>query len=433
MNDSVQYPSFRWLILIAVVLTNITVQVTNLSISPVLPQVAESLDIDIGVATNLMSAFLFSGCIMLVFVGGIICDRFGILTSVILGLLCLSIPGALMPWIGTSYGAVFWARIVQGLASGFAFPAMGAVIAFWFPFHEKGLAGGLMGAAVAVGSAIGLTGGPVIFRIAENWQMMSMWLSLIGCVALLYAVILAVIPKKQLSPQSQTEEKQSGGGVFERALFSPLTWLGIGLTFMAAWGMQCLYGLTATFLSADKPIGAGYGPMLSGQLMLGVTIAGIVGPVIGGLLLDKVFKGNTKTIMLLGFALMCVFIYALITPWVSASIPVLVIALALAGLGVQFVFPNIYVFVAKAYSPQIVGKMTGLWMGLGTFGGVIGLYLGGITVNKFGNYNMALTLMALSALVGFILVFILARLNSVEEKDSQQVTPLHPGHSQELP
>ncbi len=408
MNGSSQYPGFRWLILIAVVLVNVSMQVTNLSISPVLPQVAQSLGVDVGVATNLMSVFLFSGCVVMILIGGIICDRFGILTSIILGLLCMSIPGVLMPWMGTSYTAVFWARLVEGLSSGFAFPAMSAAIAIWFLPHEKGLAGGLMGASVAVGSAIGLTGGPYVFRFTESWQKMSMWLSIIGIAGLIYTIVLAVVRKPQPPAQPQAAEAPAEGGLFKRALASPVTWVGVVLTFMAAWGMQCLYGLTATFLSANRPLGLGYGPTVSGQLMLGVTIAGIVGPVISGLLLDKAFKGNTRTAMFLGFALMCVFIYLLLVPAVNTSIAPLIVCLVLSGLGVQFVFPIIYVFVAKAYQSQIVGKMTGLWIGLGTFGGVIGLYVGGVTVNKAGNYNLALTLMSVSALVGFVLVFFLS-------------------------
>ena len=69
--------------------------------APVLPQVAGSLNIDLGTASNyVMTTFLFSGCVVLVLVGGVVCDRFGVLTSIMLGTLCAAAPMTLMPWIG---------------------------------------------------------------------------------------------------------------------------------------------------------------------------------------------------------------------------------------------------------------------------------------------------------------------------------------------
>ena len=83
--------------------------------------------------------------------------------------------------------------------------------------------------------------------------------------------------------------------------------------FLTAWAMQCLYSLTGAYLAAGKPLGAGYGGVTAGQLMLGVTLlAGVTGPIISGFLLDKTFRGNAKPVMLIGYFLLCVFVYALI-------------------------------------------------------------------------------------------------------------------------
>ena len=410
MTDSAEYPRFRWLVLISVIIGFITLQVTNLSMAPVLPQIAASLNINLGTASNLvMTTFLFSGCVAMVLVGGVICDRFGVLVAIISGALCAALPAALMPWIGHSVTGIFWARIVEGISTGLMFPAMGPVIGMWFPVHQKGLAGGLMSAAVAVGSACGVLGGPAVFAVVADWQAMCAWLSIVGWVGFAFAGILALMPKPQLPAQTALPDGASDATVFKRALLSPLTVIGILVTFMAAWGMQCLYSLTSTFLAADAPVGAGYGSMTAGQLMLGVTLfAGVIGPMVCGVFLDKVFKGNTKAVFLIGFGLMCVFVYALTLPVVTGNIPVLEVALILAGFGVQFVFPTIYYFIARAYALQLVGKMSGIWMGIGTFGGVLGLYIAGVTVKTQGSYHTTLLLQALTALIGFILVFALA-------------------------
>jgi MFS family permease len=417
MNQSADYPRFRWLILISAVLGYITLQVTNLAVAPVLPQIAKSLNMNLGTASNLvMTPFLFSGCIILVLAGGAVCDRFGVLTAILMGLACATIPAALMPWIGHSATAVLWARIVEGFAAGFLFPAMGPIIGLWFPVHQKGLAGGLMSASIAVGSAAGVMGGPAVFAAISNWQAMSAWLSIVGWVSLVFTGILAIMPRPKLPVQMAPPDGASDSTIFKRALFSWFTVTGIIVTFVTAWNLHCLFSLTPTFLAADKPVGAGYGSMTAGQLMLGVTLfAGVVGPIVSGLLLDRVFHGNAKPAFLVGFALLCVFVYALKVPAVTGNKAVLEVALILAGFGINFVFPTVYYFIARSYAPQIVGKMSGLWAGIGTFGGVLGLYIAGVTVKSQNSYQTTFSLQVLVAVIGFLLTFVLIKLRKAEQ------------------
>jgi MFS family permease len=390
-------------------------EIANLSIAPLLEYIGK--DLNVPFANNLMTAFLFSGTLVLVWLGGAICDRFGVLTSAFLGILCATLPMTLMPWIGHSYTAVLYARIVEGLSTGFAVPAQGQILGRWFPRSQVGLAGGLMASSIAVGVAAGAMGGPAVFSITQNWQRMSALLSIFGWICLVFVVILAVVPKPR--PPARPEEGTPASGAFRRALAAPVTWVGVLTLFAAAWCMQCLFNLTPTILSSHRPVGAGYSPVAAGGLMLGVTVSAIVGPVFVGLLLDKVFHGRTKPCLLIGFALMAVFIYSLVLPAVIYNPSVLLVSLVLAGLGIQFVFPTINVFISRAYVIQIVGKMAGLWMGLGTFGGVVGLYMGGVSVVRTGNYNLALTLMAVSGVVGFLLVFVLAKQKTAENPAAQ--------------
>jgi MFS family permease len=409
MNDSIPFPRARWLVLLAAVLCCISSQVAYHAVAPVLPQIAVSLHINLGAASNLvMTTFLLAGCVSLV-LGGVVCDRYGVLATLILGFLCAAAPAASMPWIGHSTTGVFWARIVEGCSHGFALPAVSPIVAVWFPRHQKGLALGFMSASVAGGSAIALVAGPAVLAVTKDWQTMSAWLSLFGWTGLVFAAVLAMMPRPQLPAPPRGTSEASDGALFRQALLSTLTMSGILLTFVATWGMHCLYGLTPAFLAADKPVGAGYGSMTAGQLMLGVTLlGGIVGPIVCGQLLDRVFKGNAQTVFLMGFAMMCVFVYLLRLPEVTGRPSVLEATLILAGFGIQFVMPTIYYFVAKAYPPQLAGKMSGLWMGIGTFGGVLGLYIGGVTVKSQSSYHTTLGLQALAALAGFILVFALA-------------------------
>jgi len=415
-NESIQYPRYRWLILIAAALSYINVQIVNLSITPVLPHIAQDLGVDLGVATNFMWVFLFSGNIFMIAVGGVVCDRFGILNTLFVGLLFAILPSILMPWIGETYHGVFYARLIQGLSPGFIFPAQAAILAIWFPLKEKGLATGLMSAGVALGSALGTMGAPYVFKMVATWQQMTAWVSIIGWIDLVFIIVLFALPKPQPPVQQLQSPAQSDKDSFKLALFAPLTIIGVFVTFMASWNMQCLYSLTPTFLSADTPIGAGYGPIIQGWLMINVTvISGILGPMICGLLVDRVFKGSTKQIFTIGFILMCVFVYTIKIPFIYENKVLLSISLLLAGFGVQFVMPAIYIFISKSYRHQIVGKMLGLWMGLGTFGGVLGLYLAGKTLTFTGNYSIAFTLISFSALIGLFLSMVMSKAKTLVE------------------
>ena len=411
MDGSIQYPRLRWLVLVTVVIGYIALSVNMIGFAPLLPEIAKDLKIDMGTATNLMTASAFYASVALI-IGGFLCDRLGIMFVVILSLMGTALSTTLIPWLGTSYKAVLWIRTFQGAAGGILFCVMSPICAIWFPQRQRGLASGLMGGAVSVGSAIGVLVAPALFLALKSWQQMAAWLSVFSWIGLVLALVIVFSPKPRLPSQVE-----AGGApdktAFKRALASPITWIGIFVTFFIAWCLQATYNLTPSYLAADKPMGVGFGPMMSGKLMMAVMIAGIIGPVIAGLLQDKVFRGNPKPVMLIGFIL-CIFVYATVFPFVYTHLFLLVVSLILVGAGIQFVYPAIVVYVSAAYPIHTVGKMLGLWFGLGMFGGAAGLFAGGFALARFGNYNVSIMLIALAALFGFILALFLAKPKQLE-------------------
>jgi MFS family permease len=404
------YPGFRWLALLLAALGFVDMQMTVLSLAPVLPQIASSLHINVGAATiALMSSFLFSGCLMWVLVGGHICDRLGVFVSLMLGFLCLALPAALMPWIGFDETWVFWARIVEGLSSGLMFPVIPAIAKTLFPPNQNGQAIGWMNAAIATGSSSGVCLGPMIYALAGgDWKRMSAAISLLGWVGLALGVVLYFLYNQKLPRHEKAAADPEQIGAFRRALFSPLTILGVATTVAAGWGLQCILSLTSTYLAADRPLGAGYGSVVAGRLALGATfVGGVIGPLVSGYLLDRVFHGRAKWMLYIGFGLMCVFVFALTLPVVAGNGLLLECALILAGLGSMFAFPTTNYLVASCYPSQIVGKMSGLWGGIGSFGGVVGLYIAGLTIKAFNSYHATFLVQSLVAALGMVLTFYL--------------------------
>jgi MFS family permease len=105
----------------------------------------------------------------------------------------------------------------------------------------------------------------------------------------------------------------------------------------------------------------------------------------------------------------CVTSFALVTPLVASSVWLTEVVLILAGLGIMAPFSILYIVIAKNYPPQIVGKMTALWMGLGgAFGAIVGTQVGGMLVTKTGNYNLTLAATAVSAAVALIVMLMIS-------------------------
>jgi MFS family permease len=415
MNGSGRNSLFRWLVLSTMCVGYLAMQINMIAYAPLLGEIAKDLRVDIGTATNLMTVFWFAGAIAVI-VGGFLCDRYGIMLVVIVGLLCTSIPAVFMPWIGTSYRAVLWARVIQGISGGFLFCVISPVLAIWFPSKGKGMASGLMNGSVSLGAAAGVLAAPALFLSLGSWQQMAAWLSIPGWVALALAFVFVVSPK----PQIASSQPHAGGrpvsesGAFKQALSAPITWIGVAVTFFTSWCFQSLYNLTPTYFAAEKPVGVGFGPMLSGKLMLAVMIAGMFGPVIAGMLQDRVFRGHARPVLLIGFGLTSIFTYAILSPVVHANRGLLLACLILVGLGSMFLYPAIVVFVSGAYPIQIVGKMIGLWLGIGGFGTPAGLFIGGLAVARFGSYGAAIAQIAVAAVVGFVIALFMGRPKHLE-------------------
>jgi nitrate/nitrite transporter NarK len=93
--------------------------------------------------------------------------------------------------------------------------------------------------------------------------------------------------------------------------------------------------------------------------------------------------------------------------WVTGTTATLEANLIICGFGLMFVFPTIYFLIAISYPPQIIGRMSGLWGGIGSFGGVAGTAVAGWTISKTGAYNTTLTVQAFVAVLSFVLVVLL--------------------------
>jgi MFS family permease len=404
MDEGSRYPGHRWLVLFSVSFSVISATIAMTAFAPILSEIGTDLKVPIDLATNLMMGYVLANAFFLFF-GGAVCDRYGITLSMVLGLLCCALPASIMPWAGHEFKTVFIFRLIQGASMGFVFATMGPVLALWFPLTEQGIASGLMIGAMSVGSAAGVSAAPSIFSALGNWQLTMAFLSIPAW----FGIVLAILVTRRKPPailsadQAMSLSPGNPGMSYTQALFQPFTWVGCGIVFCNAWGLYGLYNMVPAYLSEKVPVGLGLGPLLAGKLSLSVTIIGFFAMIAGGLFFDKAAKGNYRIAMIIGFILTGISTYLILTPAVHNQQFLLVIFLLLAGWGIPFMNASISAAIVGNYPMQMVGRMVGLWFGFGTFGGAIGIYLGGVSIAKSGSFYWAIIAIAIAAFAGIAL------------------------------
>lgn len=404
MEQNQPYTSYRWLMLISVSLAIISCYIDMIAYAPILGEIAKDLKIEMGAATNLMMGFVVAVAFVLTW-GGIVVDKKGVTFALVLGLLCASVPAAFMPMIGKSYGGVLFARLIQGASVGFIFGTLGPVLALWFPLAQQGLAGGLIIGSISVGSAIGVVSSPAIFSSTGSWQNTVAIMSIPGWLGIVLALAFTRRPPSAEVVKGLMEVMKSAVGQlsFGKALTLPGTWVATFVMICNAWGLYCLYNLVPAFLAAPSPMGAGKGPAQAGGLSLFLTIIGFFAMVVGGVFFDNIAKGKSRPAIAIGFVLTGFFTYLILSPSVSGSTGLLILCLLFAGWGIPFMNASISAYIAMNYPPNIIGSVIGWVFGFGTFGGALGLYLGGMSIGMTGSFFWAITMISIAAAVGLIL------------------------------
>lgn len=170
---------FRWVIIGLVFFITVFNYIDRSAIAFAMPLLAKRFNLnsaDIGLT---LGAFNIGYAIM-VFVGGLLVDKFGsrrtwLVAALIWSLSIVSTAAA------TGFLLLFYVRLMLGIAEGPNFPALNRVVGDWLPRHERAIA--LGNALVAVPLAL-MIGGPLVSYLAEayTWRGMFIVLGIVGII-----------------------------------------------------------------------------------------------------------------------------------------------------------------------------------------------------------------------------------------------------------
>ena len=395
---------FKWLVLLAIGFGAFTVGMNTLTVAPILGDMAKDLGLSIPAAqASFLGIFVFVVSIATL-VSGALADRFGIVPVLITAMLASVLANLLYPLFGHNYMFVVLMRVIQGASAGGIFSLISLCAAHWFAENQRGMTIGIGMTMLNAGMAAGIFFSPLVFEMVGNWRATLGWIGVAQLVFFVYIVIISLNYKANEPKHAATiSENAESGSALKEALKQPTTYLGILMCMLISWLLNALNDLTPQYFALEAPVGVGFGRMAAGSLMLVVQVGTIFGGLVGGFVMDKIFKSNPKPVLLLGFILCAVSIYPILFPAYYNNTPLLMAGLFVAGLAVAFLNPAASVFIAQAYPEKIIGRVVGLWLGIGAFGGAMGVFAGALALHSTGTFKLTITMFAGVAIVGMIL------------------------------
>ncbi|MGC3993135.1 MAG: MFS transporter [Propionicimonas sp.] len=403
------YKPFRWFILATLIVVVAVQAIALITPAPLIGEIIKTTGLSAGEVTwmtmgtwNLFVAFA-------AILGGPLVDKFGFKWMYIFGMVMIGLGWILMPAIGGTFTGMTIARAVQAIGGG---PIMGAgvyVSATCFPKKERAMVNGVLGAAMGLGIMIGLNLGPASMAAAGDWAvgLRNLWpLALVGIVM---TVVCMVGPK--VAPEGAGLENvdeaaaASNLALYKRAILLPLTWIATACVVIASWFNQAYNDMTPGYLALDPPVGLGLGAAGAGSIASLAQIGNIVGCLVVGIIVERVFKGKARPALMIAFGAMAVGAALILVPGVKTSQVILTTVMLVTVFFLGWINASALGWIAKNYPAEITGKLGGMAQGIGIFGGLAGVAAGSAALHATGFYVVSTMIMVGVALVGVVVAF----------------------------
>ncbi len=313
------------------------------------------------------------------------------------------------------------ARVGVGIGeAAYQAPVM-ALIAAYFPPHQRGRALSLMACAIYIGQMSGMAGGPAI-AAASSWRTPFALLGGVGLAMGLAAWLLIREPARERLPQAQTAD-QSLPALTRRLIRAP-SWLlltvGLGLGSFSGvsfglWGpalFERAYGLTTQ--AAGAAFGVPFG------------LAGLTGTLCYGFVSDRLGRGGSHRPLrlaagALAVATCCIFAITWVPELRTAQLLAIPSGLLGGGwsvgifVGFQHILPERHRASGTAIALLAVGLV----------GNLSGPWAAGVLSDAFGGglsgLRLALTLVIPTGLIGAAAMW---RASSLLDADRQRLSNL---------
>lgn len=391
----------------------------------------------------ILSAFSWAYVVAQLPAGGLL-DRYGarmVYGISILGWsLCALLAGlaGYLP-VALAFGAIFFVRLLSGVAQAPVFPGNGRIVAAWFPTSERGMASAIFNSAQYFAVVLFA---PVMGWIAHKrgWKESFWFLGLLGIMlTLVWFRTIHDVKRHPWIGETEAQMIESGGGLCDlgpgavSVKATVLTWSAVGQLLSKRMligiylGQYCINTLTWFFLT--------WFPLyLSQARHMSITnvgiysafpaLCGFAGGISGGVVSDRLLlSGRSLTVarklpIIVGMTLS---LTVILCNYVDAqSTVILFMSIAFFGKG----FGALGWTVVSDTSPKgMIGLNGGLFNLIGNLAGITTPIVIGYLVQKTGSFHSALIYVGASAICAILSYgFIVGNIRRLETTEFSAVS-----------
>ncbi|MBP2652549.1 MAG: transporter transrane protein [Firmicutes bacterium] len=416
-----QYRGYQWFVLAAGILMMFITFMTSLVFAPLMGVIANGVGVSIGAASfGFMGIMMFANAIFVLFWGYLV-DKIGIFRVILGGLGVLFATHLLYPVFGNSYNAVVVLRVLTAFGGAPGLIMIEPIVSRWIPVKQRGFALGLNSLSV-FGAVTGYILGPMLVGWAGNWQAGLAWLSVIIGAAIIYVMVVAYAVRNNqptVMPALAVERVSADENFLKILGRNPAFWLGLAVMALSNWANNAFNDLSPGYLAVDPPIGVGYGPEQAGRLASGNMVGIMLGIFVGGIIIDKIFKGRSGLLVMVGFIANLIFFNGILFPEIHSNPSVLSGWLLATGFVNPFTAVGNQYFAVRSFSYRIIGKVAAAWTCISNFVGSFGVMIGSYALHTTGNYYLSFIIVAVICILGFIAALVSRERRSAIETNAR--------------
>ncbi len=324
------------------------VPLNSTMIAVALPQIASDFDMSTGRASLLVTVYLVA---MLVGqpIAGRLGDAFGnqrMVNLALVGVIGCSVIAA----ASSTFVMLASARVAQAAFSAALVPAVQSLLRSASPPEQSGQVFGLMGSVLGVGAASGPVVGGLLTQ-AFGWQAIFLFNIPVAAAALFVSTRLgAGESSTPIASAARTSGDEAPGDV--RRIVNPV--------FASAFSVQALSTLAQYALLLLTPIildARGWESGRIGLVLSALTVGMIVTGPLGGRLGDRLGRRQPTQA---GLAIAAVSVFVLLLGGRTTATIILVVGLAVFGVGLGTATPNMTTAALESVPPRRTGAAAGV-------------------------------------------------------------------------
>ena len=399
-DQSFRVYGYRWVVLAAFMLINLTIQMLWITYAPITGPAAKFYgvsDLQIGfLAMSFMITF-----IPLSFPASWVIDTYGFRKAVSIGAVLMGVFSILRGLAGTNYTLVLLGSIGIAIGQPFLMNSWTKVPANWFSIDERATAVGLVTLANLVGTALGMVLTPILTEQLPIPTVQLIYGGVSAFAAVLFIVLSREHPPTPPCPPGMEVRSLMLDGL-KQIIRSVPFWLFVVVYFI---GLGIFNGLSTWIENIIRP--RGFTPTDAGTLGALMILGGIIGAVVIPAISDKQHK--RQRYMLLGVTLA---IPGLVGVTFFTSFALLLVSAFWMGFFLISVAPIGMQYVAEVTFPAPEGTSNGVIQLFGQLS-VVFVYIMEAMKNAQGAFTPSL-LLSIGLLV--LLIAVISQMKDPQPK-----------------